>query len=194
MLAVSLIRLLPTQSYDNWINLALILFLLNIIIIILVILTKFSSQNIKSPNIIRPHFSTSQKNLMLWTMSTMIIWQTPGGPRPHLNRKAQISQNWKMIRGHRSHRKPTYYWDQIVRPPFWGHVTYAARQWTPKSPFNLHQSSPVSNIFLAYFMSRFQQKVRNRRVGNKKLTERFTKSGHNFHVNIFLENLGYSNI
>ena len=118
MLAVSLIRLLPTQSYDNWINPALILFLLNIIIIILVIFTKFSLQNIKSPNIIRPHFSTSQKNLMLWTMSTMIIWQKPGGPRPHLNRKAQISQNWKMIRGHRSHRKPTYYWDQIVRPPF----------------------------------------------------------------------------
>ena len=47
-------------------------------------------------------------------------------------------------------------------------------------------------FFLAYFVSSFQQKVSNRQVG-KKLTERFTKSGRNFHVNILGANLGYSN-
>ena len=66
-----------------------------------------------------------------------------------------------------------------------------SRRWPPKSPFNLHQS-PERAIFLAYFVSSFQQKVSNRQVG-KKLTERFTKSGRNFHVNILGANLGYSN-
>ena len=75
MLAVSLIRLLPTQSYDNWINPALILFLLNIIIIaIIVLLAKFFIEY----QIGRHHLSTSQENSKCWT--TMIIWQKPGGP------------------------------------------------------------------------------------------------------------------
>ena len=73
MLAVSLMRVLPAQSYDNWINPTLILFLIIIIIIsILVQLTMFLLQNIKSSNIIKHHLSTAQE--------TSTIWQKPGGP------------------------------------------------------------------------------------------------------------------
>ena len=95
-----------------------------------------------------------------------------------------------MIRGHRSHGKPPIIGIKS-RDHLFGDVWHMSRRWPPKSPFNLHQS-PERAIFLAYFVSSFQQKVSNRQVG-KKLTERFTKSGRNFHVNILGANLGYSN-
>ena len=95
-----------------------------------------------------------------------------------------------MIHGHRSHGKPPIIGIKS-RDHLFGDVWHMSRRWPPKSPFNLHQS-PERAIFLAYFVSSFQQKVSNRQVG-KKLTERFTKSGRNFHVNILGANLGYSN-
>ena len=94
----------------------------------------------------------------------------------------------KIGKWHRSHGKLVHYQDQITRPPFWD-MWHMRRQSTSNDSLTSISHQCVVLSPRAYFSRIFRvvqrpaQKVGNRQV-RKKLSERCTKSGHNFHVNV----------
>ena len=132
-------QVLPTKSYDNWINLTLIFFLISIFIIQ------------RRQNIIPGQHPRGWETIIAWSIKqNSSNWNGNKIVHPPEMMKIRKIGKW-----HRSHGKLVHYQDQITRPPFWD-MWHMRRQSTSNDSltFISHQCVVPKSIFLSHFSRR----------------------------------------